>query len=1392
MKKKLLRIFLFIMTLLSCIVPSEKNHIHKANAITTTGGRVYFDNSVCNWTIKNLYLVYKQSSWAGLFKMNQISNTNVYYVSASNWGGVEKIAFINTQDAWGNGNFDPVNNNPTNSTNYNSSYNLDNSSSVYYARPTETTATKVNMNMVYLGGAYSSLNHSMKVTINDASAGTVQISGYKYKAYDSTEASSGSNNVNIGRGTTVNYTASTNAGYEFKGWYSDSSYKTLLSSSTTYSFNVGDSASHLYAKWNAKSYTITLNNQGATTSGQKTKSATYKSTISNLTNGVPTKIGYDFGGYFTETNGKGTKYFNADGSSTGLTYTKTSGMTVYAYWIPKNYTINFISNNNLSNPDSISVTLDSEFGTLPIPTPPSEEYVFLGWYLDQEADDNEKITNTTILNTTDFNITNDDITEITLYARYKELQKYTISFNSNGGNTINPIQVFETLNYGFIAPLPVPVKDGYSFSGWKYGDILVTNESKLAVEGNHELIASWTANPYNVTLSQENSTTNATITSITATFDSAMPTINSFPTRTGYTFEGYYSQSGGTGTKYYNADGTSARTWNLPSNSTLYPKWTAIKYSVEYNANGGTGTIANSECTYDQTFNLPNNTFTKVGYNFAGWNTKADGTGTSYVNGASVKNLTSVNNGTATLYAQWTPITYTIILDSNNESGDTTTVTATYDSPTTLPLDSFSQPGYEIVGWSTTYNGDKLCTDTLAANQNLTSTQGAEVTLYAIWDIKTYDITYSYADDLNDVTHNNPKGYTILSDSITLTEPTRENYTFAGWTCTYLGVTEPTKNLVIPKGTYGDLTITANWDQKVTVYIDMSHIYDQYNGQYWIESPFVYYYNSTTDENSGTFGDQLMTKALNDSNIFKYDIYLTKNNESIIESFDYIKFGYTKLNMDDAKSFHDRPQSSNTYFPISGNNNGSEYLFKLEGNKIVHQWESGKTYHISEINWSYEYDDGSRKWFTFKIEEVDGEGTDGKITFITDLNWGGITDFYINGSKGTSSNNKYTVTVNSVTDIDYLNIYFKQNGVHWHSQDTYKSWHQDPQIRPIEFSSLYIIEAPRVNYYDGETLVHSSSYIESNQVHFIEKEGYKLEGWYTTPTFDEGTKFEKGYDIVGSINIYANYVVAHDYFIYVEAKNIGWDMENMSVYKWSDYFSNHNNSWPGSKDDIVYLGNGIYRVHIDASKSFDYLIFCDTNTKNANKVATDIVQTQDIVMTPTMSYYVISSNTVLGSSGESKGKYLNKISYEKSLENDIYAQKNSSNSNINEFRFTAGLEDYDDLVEIPQDTVGKEFGYKFIFINGDECYVGYWNFTTNTMLDCVRYEGTLYEASNEGYKGYYSLTLTDDINFKYSNYNQIIVVACYRDNTGNTQIIKAQEYNIVGTGTNVQLYKIER
>ena len=150
------------------------------------------------------------------------------------------------------------------------------------------------------------------------------------------------------------------------------------------------------------------------------------------------------------------------------------------------------------------------------------------------------------------------------------------------------------------------------------------------------------------------------------------------PTKTGYTFAGWYTNSDGSGNSIAKIDGSQA------GELVLYAKWTANTYTIRYNGNGNTGGLtASSTHTYDTEKELTANGFIKDGYTFVGWNTKEDGTGTNYADKEVVKNLTSNNKGTIDLYAKWEVGTYKVNFDGNMYSTTTRTVnglTITYDS----------------------------------------------------------------------------------------------------------------------------------------------------------------------------------------------------------------------------------------------------------------------------------------------------------------------------------------------------------------------------------------------------------------------------------------------------------------------------------------------------------------------------------------------------------------------------------------------------------------------------------------------------------------------------------------------------------------------------------------
>lgn len=123
-------------------------------------------------------------------------------------------------------------------------------------------------------------------------------------------------------------------------------------------------------------------------------------------------------------------------------------------------------------------------------------------------------------------------------------------------------------------------------------------------------------------------------------------------TRTGHTFTGWNTKADGTGAAYlpgadvaYPAGGRTL---------TLYAQWGPITYTIRFGGNGASsGMMADLTATYDAKAALPANRYAKSGETFAGWNTKADGSGAMYRNKAEVTNLASGQDDVVVLYAQW-------------------------------------------------------------------------------------------------------------------------------------------------------------------------------------------------------------------------------------------------------------------------------------------------------------------------------------------------------------------------------------------------------------------------------------------------------------------------------------------------------------------------------------------------------------------------------------------------------------------------------------------------------------------------------------------------------------------------------------------------------------------
>ena len=173
-------------------------------------------------------------------------------------------------------------------------------------------------------------------------------------------------------------------------------------------------------------------------------------------------------------------------------------------------------------------------------------------------------------------------------------------------------------------------------------------------------------------------------------------------------------------------------------------------YTVSYDGNGATaGSMDPSTVTDGQEFMTKQNAFSRKGYKFTGWNTSADGSGTAwslttpgvYESGQPIIWSSTEN---LTLYAQWEPITYTVLYDGNGQTGGSTEASVHYyDEARNLTANGFTRTGYTFTGWNTAANGSGTAYADQASVINLCSTDIDTITLYAQWKSDTDD------DDIN-------------------------------------------------------------------------------------------------------------------------------------------------------------------------------------------------------------------------------------------------------------------------------------------------------------------------------------------------------------------------------------------------------------------------------------------------------------------------------------------------------------------------------------------------------------------------------------------------------------------------------------------------------------------
>ncbi|MCR5271933.1 MAG: InlB B-repeat-containing protein [Lachnospiraceae bacterium] len=161
--------------------------------------------------------------------------------------------------------------------------------------------------------------------------------------------------------------------------------------------------------------------------------------------------------------------------------------------------------------------------------------------------------------------------------------------------------------------------------------------------------------------------------------------------------------------------------------------------TVVYNSNGGSGTMANSTVDDSETLTLTANAFTKSGAYFTGWNTAANGSGTSYANKGTISgSLASSADKTVTLYAQWKYYKATIVYYKNGGKGSMSKQKVNSGTTFKLKANKFKKSGYVFGGWNTTKTGSGKSYANKADGTALAAglTKNTTIKLYAQWKLK--------------------------------------------------------------------------------------------------------------------------------------------------------------------------------------------------------------------------------------------------------------------------------------------------------------------------------------------------------------------------------------------------------------------------------------------------------------------------------------------------------------------------------------------------------------------------------------------------------------------------------------------------------------------------------
>ncbi|MDM8289461.1 InlB B-repeat-containing protein [Slackia piriformis] len=466
----------------------------------------------------------------------------------------------------------------------------------------------------------------------------------------------------------------TRTGYTFTGWNTQADGSGIAYEAGDVVGALADKGKTvtLYAQWKPISYTIAFEANIPTNastaddaSGTMDPLTCIYDTEATLASNAFFLPGYEFTGWNTQPDGSGVPY--TDGKDVkNLATEDGETITLYAQWKPRTYMVTFKDADGATGTMNPQELRFDEPRALSENTFQNNNMTFIGWAIEGETGASRLFADEqTVVNLC--NLQDDGSPEgFTLQAiwasgngAYVTLAKDDTPVtdaviklaNSNTSEIVGPLNSVATIP-GTYSLNEIPAGtyaievEGYPSSGTQITvpetqtAHVFLNYSTITVQGSNEHAHAQLAAPLDSTTASTSTVVpTGTEASVSASAD------------TGYVFENWTVE--GITPTGLNPDNPASQTITVQGKTTLTANVRPISYAVAFDANGGEGYTDPQVFSYDEAQKLTENAFTRDGYTFTGWNTEPDGSGTSYADGTTVNNLTSVDGETITLYAQW-------------------------------------------------------------------------------------------------------------------------------------------------------------------------------------------------------------------------------------------------------------------------------------------------------------------------------------------------------------------------------------------------------------------------------------------------------------------------------------------------------------------------------------------------------------------------------------------------------------------------------------------------------------------------------------------------------------------------------------------------------------------